>query len=255
MKCRTAGLRPGARDARSRLVALGSLGVLGVLALVSACSAPEARTGRPPEGEERAQWDVAPRVNKAERTGDGLRILGETSPGGRVVARGADGGAFAATADARGGFELRLPARSGDHLLSLEVQRGQEAAPAPGRLLILDGERGPVALLAPGSPTRRLDAAPVLGAVDSDGEAMLLSGRAPSGEVVRVSIGAAPPMAVRPDQGGDWRLAVQETGSTRLTVNGRDFFYPGRGGAAPGGRGQEWSAPDGARLWSWLPTD
>lgn len=224
------------------------------LMLLGACSPASGERDAATTAEAESGWPSPPQIEAVEPVGGGLRIRGVTEPGGRVVLRGGDGAAFAASADATGRFEVRLPPVGDAQLLRPESQRGQEASPAPTRLLILGRGRGPAALIAPGAPTRRLDAAPALGAIDSDGATMILSGEAAPGAPVRLSVGGGAPMSLLADGRGRWRLTLSESGPARIMVDAAAFDYPGRGQDGACGRRFDWASPDGARLSVWLPT-
>lgn len=239
------------------------MSMAGALCLaLAACSGPpaeETRAAAPAGGD---GWTRTPDILAVRRTPAGLVFSGRAEPGARVVLRGG-AGAYAAAADDAGRFEIRISAPAEPLLLHPETQIGQDAAESPDRLLILDGGRGPVAVLRPGGPARRLDAAPVLGAVDSDGRSVLASGvgEAP-GQAVTVSVGAA---AMRVGAGPDrrWSALLPATAGDAFRVDGETFVWPGPGEAATGELRVEraaggwrvgWNGPGGARQWSWLPT-
>lgn len=233
-----------------------------ILSLLAACSgeqaeSPEAgRSVTPPGG----AWLSPPRIGSVTAAGSDLVIRGVTSPGGRVVLRSPVGEAFAASADAEGRFELRMPRPTGDRLLAPEIQNGEDAVPAPERLLILSG--GPVALLRPGGASLRLDGAAPLESIDSDGSSLLASGRARPGAQVVVNLGAGP-QTVTADSTGRWvSRAAEGGGPVVVTVDGASFAYPGSGGGAvasltvePAGAGWRaaWTLPPGASQVSWFP--
>lgn len=209
-----------------------------------------------------AGWTRPPAVTSVERAGAGLVVSGTAEPEGRVVLRSDEGEAYAASADARGRFEVRLPAPARHLLLRPETQVGQDAAPSPDQLLILAGGEGPIAVLRTGAPTRRLDAAPALGAIDSDGGMRLASGRAPSG-VPRVEVrSGAQIVEVVPDRSGQWSVMLPpRERPDEIEVAGRAFTWPGAVAPSTGlsvaraGAGWRigWSGPGGARQSTWLP--
>lgn len=207
------------------------------------------------EGAATSGWAIPPRIDSVVAAQGVLIFKGQAQPGGRVVLRSAEGAAYAAVADDRGGFDIRMAAPTGPVMLTPETQVGQEASPAPQRLMILDGGRGPIALLTPGAPARRLDAAPSLGAVDADGRSVLVSGRAAPGGDVSVQIDDRPSVAVQTGPDGAWSLPAEGVGARRITVEGEVFAYPGAGPAGRAGKGWriDWTAPDGARQSTWLP--
>lgn len=245
---------------------LGKTAIAVVLCAASvACSPPApvpSETARAPAAV--GGWTRPPMIRSVRRVQGGLVFSGQAEPGARVVLRSDTGPAHAAAADDQGRFEIRMTAPVGDLLLRPETQVGQDAAPAPERLLIIAGGRGPVAILSAGGPTRRLDRAPALGAVDSDGRMRLVSGLAgPDGAPVEVSAGGEGG-PVEPDAAGRWSLVLTPSpGPDEIRVGGRAFIWPGEGaGEAVGGTRVEragtgwrvvWSGPAGGRQTSWLP--
>jgi len=229
------------------------------LALLAACS--NARTDQAqPKGETAIGWAAPPRIDTVRRAPNGLTVSGRAGPGARVVLRGADDMAFAASADDAGRFDILMGAPRGDVLLTPETQTGQDAAPAPERLLILGDGQGPIALLTPGAASVRLDGAGALGAVDSDGRFLALSGQAQAGSSVRITVDGRPGAVAQADAGGRWTAVVgSSTGPARLGVGPRIYDFPGDGGAtaqaARSGAGWRlaWEVPAGGRQITWLP--
>lgn len=235
----------------------------GLFAVLAGCSGPPAAEDAPTQPAPDSGWTRPPEIVSVRRTGGSLVFAGAAEPGGRVVLRSAAGAAYAAAADERGRFEIRIAAPTGSLMLRPETQVGQGAAASPDRLLILDGGRGPVAVLRPGGPSRRLDAAPALGAIDSDGRAAIISGRSEAPErPVAVSAGGRDVQA-RPGGDGRWSLPVGLAPGAVVRVDGRDFPWPGPGAAQPGELQAErlasgwrvgWAGAGGAGQWTWLPT-
>lgn len=227
---------------------------LSVASGVAACGDRTAETGAADEAAT-AGWAIPPRIDSVLRAQGVLIFKGRAQPGGRVVLRSAEGAAYAAVADDQGGFDIRMAAPAGPLILTPETQVGQEASPAPQRLVILDGGQGPIALLTPGAPARRLNATPTLGAVDADGRSVLVSGRSAPGGEVSVQIDDRPAVAVQAGPDGNWSLPVEGVGARRIAVEGDVFAYPGAGPAGRAGEGWhvDWTAPDGARQSTWLP--
>lgn len=220
-----------------------------------ACSDPPPRPG-PAEADERG-WTQPPTITAVQRTSSGLSVRGEAAPGARVVLRSETGPAFAASADEAGRFDVRVTATADHALLSPEVRIGETAAPAPGRLLILAGGRGPVAVLEPGRAARRLDGAGALDAIDSDGRAWSASGRARPGAAVTVQTpsGAARGAA---DGAGRWSISLPGAPAAgEVAVDGVRFAYPGAGPRSPERlavtrAGQGWRVDWSAQS-TWLP--
>ena len=241
--------------------------MLSMIAAVVAIGAPACSPAPPEQDQNRAaepvgDWARPPVVDGVERTGTGLVVNGAAEPEARVVLRSDEGAAFAATADSRGRFEVGLPAPSEHLLLRPETQVGQDAAPSPDRLLILAAGQGPIVVLRPGGATRRLDAAPALGAVDSDGRVRLASGRAvPGPATIEVESGGET-VQVAPDAQGRWSVMLApHEGPDQIRVGGRGFLWPGQ--APPSadltverseaGWRISWAGPGNARQSTWLP--
>ncbi len=240
--------------------------MLSMIAAVAAGGA-AACSPTPPEqaaddAEAAREWARPPAIEGVVRAGSALTVSGVADAGARVVLRGDDGAAFAATADSRGRFEVRIPAPAGHLLLRPETQVGQDAAPSPDRLLILAAGEGPIVVLRPGGPTRRLDAAPALGAIDSDGRMRLASGRTAAGtERVAVQSGGET-VQVAPDAQGRWSVILPPgDGPDTIRVAGREFPWPGEA-AGPqdlvverldAGWRIRWTGPGAARQTTWLP--
>lgn len=230
-------------------------------AALAACSpAPPRADAVGPEAAD--GWTRPPAIDRVQRAGGALLVGGSAQPGARVVLRGDDGAALAATADAEGRFEIRVGESAGHLLLRPETQIGQDAAASPDSLLILAGGRGPVVVLRPGGPTRRLDAAPALGAIDSDGRMRLASGRAAPGRQTVEVQGGGETVRVVPDAQGRWRVMLgRAAGPDQIRVDGRGFDWPGEGPEAdglaverlPSGWRIGWAGPGGGRQSTWLP--
>jgi hypothetical protein len=232
-------------------------------AAAAACSpptAPGADKAREPAAV--AGWTRPPMIRSVQRVPGGLVFSGQAEPGARVVLRSDSGPAHAAAADDQGRFEIRMTPPPGDLLLRAETQVGQDAAPAPDRLLIVAGGRGPVAVLRAGGATRRLDRAPSLGAVDSDGRMRLVSGRSVSVTApIEIQAGGETGR-VTPDTSGRWSLMMTPSaGPDEIRVGGRTYVWPGEGGADPAFRVERagagwrvaWRGPGGGRQTIWLP--
>lgn len=231
--------------------------------LAGGCSAPPAREAQAATTTATAAgWTRPPAILSVRRGPATLIFFGEAEPGARVVLRNDAGVAYAAAADDKGRFEIRMAAPQGSVLLRPETQVGQDAAASPDRLLILEGGRGPIAVLRTGGSTRRLDAAPALGAIDSDAEGALASGRtAQAGASVSVDA-AGETVRVATDEAGRWSVVLGPIGSQGpIRVGETVFAWPGPGADKDGlqveraGAGWRvgWSGPAGARQWTWMP--
>lgn len=236
------------------------LGLLALGAVLAACSPEPARRAEA-DPQAPAGWARPPRIEAVQHAQASLIFSGSAEPGGRVVLRSDSGQAYAAAADARGRFDIRMTAPRGDLVLRPETQVGQDAAPSPDRLLILDGGRGPIAVLRAGGPTRRLDAAPLLGAVDSDGRLRLASGVHRGAGPLEVTAGGET-LRVAPDAQGRWSVVLGPVGGPdEIRVGQGAFAWPGEGALsdtlrverAGAGWRVAWSGPAGARQSTWLP--
>lgn len=240
----------------------GKSGMAALMAALATACAPPATPDRASEVETAAVgWTRPPEIQSVQRAQAGLVFTGEAEPGARVVLRSDSGAAYAAAADDRGRFEIRMAAPAGDLWLQPETQIGQDAAPSPDRLLIVGGGRGPIAILRTGGPTRRLDRAPALGAVDSDGRMRLASGRATGTAPVLVQA-AGDSVKVTPDARGRWSLMLRPAdGPDEIQAGAGRFAWPGEAGGGPAPRVERagqgwrvvWTGSGGARQSTWLP--
>jgi hypothetical protein len=235
--------------------------VIALLAGSSACSrdaAPKAGPEQPAD-----DWVRPPAIRSVERGPASLIFHGLAQPGARVVLRARDGQAYAAAADESGRFDIRMAPPAGHRLLRPEAQQGQDAIPSPGMLLIVDGGRGPIALLRSGGAARRLDRGPALGAIDSDGRGMIASGVAAANAPPAVRVPGGPPVRVATGPDGRWTaiLGPVPSGPQTIQVGGAAFVWPGaaaNGEALAVERAGEgwrvgWTGPAGGRQTTWLP--
>ncbi|RZJ17983.1 MAG: hypothetical protein EON91_07020 [Brevundimonas sp.] len=211
-------------------LSLYSAAMAAVLMSLGGCSPAGERAPDRVEALRPTGWVAPPRIESVSHSRSGLIVQGVAEPGGRVVLRGQGAAAFAAVADDTGRFSLRMTTPATDALFTPEIQVGEDAAPGQERLLIL--QQGPVAVVSGGEATRRLDDAPALGAVDSDGHALLVSGRTQPNASVTVAVGART-QQVGADSSGRWSLMVNGAGAMTIRVAGAEFAYPG-GGAGTG---------------------
>ncbi|MGV3579644.1 hypothetical protein [Brevundimonas sp.] len=210
------------------------------------------------EAAPQSDWVMSPEIDAVASNGRELIVRGHAAPLGRVVVSGAGDLAYAVGADEQGVFELRVPRPARDTLFVVEARVGQEGFPAPYRLLIGADPHAPIALLAVGAPTRRLDGGRGLDAVDTDGRAALVSGRAtPESEV---TIEGSVTRTATADETGRWRLAGSGDGSTPIRVGGVAYSPAPNGAAQPdnlerAGAGWRiaWSTPGGGRQATWFP--
>jgi hypothetical protein len=243
---------------KRRIAARLGIALLAGLAACSRDAAPKAGPERPAD-----DWVRPPAIQSVERGPASLIFHGLAQPGARVVLRADDGQAYAAAADEAGRFDIRMTPPAGHRLFRPEAQQGQDAIPSPGLLLIIDGGRGPIALLRSGGAARRLDRGPALGAIDSDGRVMVASGAAAANAPPTVRVQGEPPAPATAGADGRWTAILGPTpsGSRTVEVGGAAFVWPGeapRGDAlsverAGAGWRVGWSGPAGGRQTTWLP--
>lgn len=239
------------------VLALGSgLGLTG-------CSQPVGEAQ--PTAPVAADWVMSPMVRSIERTPSALIVKGLAAPQGRVVLHSDGQTAYATGADAQGRFDLRILPPAVDTLFVVEARNGQDASPAPYQLLVSQDPKGPLALLASGAPSVRLDAAGPLDVIDSDGEAALASGRATPGAMVPVVVNGGAPIQARTGRNGRWSVSLDLTAQASpatVTVAGRAYDYPGAASVAapgllttssPSGWRMAWSTRQGIGQSSWFP--
>jgi len=233
---------------------------MAAAALAGCSQSPPEPAGGDPQATR--EWARPPVIERVERTGSVLAVSGVADAGARVVLRGDDGDAFAAAADSLGRFEIRVPAPAGHLQLRAETQVGQDAVPSPDRLVVLAAGRGPIAVLRPGSQTRRLDLAPALGAIDSDGRMRLASGRVAAGATTVEVESGGQTVEVVPDAEGRWSVILPaRDGPEIVRAAGGEFAWPGEaaGSQEPGierlasGWRIRWTGRAGAFQTTWLP--
>ncbi|WP_395944626.1 hypothetical protein [Brevundimonas sp.] len=242
---------------KRRIIAMAALSATPLVVL-AACSRNGEGAARPADAQTASAWVQPPHVDAAFRDGGVVVVRGLAGPDARVVLRGANGAAVAVGADATGRFELRAPAATGDIRLTPEVQVGEDAAPSPETLVLIRGGTGPMILIAAGEPTVRLDGRGVLDAVDSDGSAVIVSGRTAGGPPTVLVDGAR--ASVMAGAGGTWRATASGNGPAVIMVGDARFDFPGVGAESdftPVRAGQGWrltwpTGPSG-RQTTWLP--
>ena len=233
--------------------------------IVSGCGPAPDRAAPTPGAE--SDWTATPLILQASRGPGGLKLTGVTAPGGRVVLRGGNTPAFATGSDEAGRFALTLSTPSADTVFAVESQRGEQAAPAPYALLVSHDPTGPIVMVAEGAPSRRLDGDGVMDAVDSDGRALLATGRAAPRSTVVIRAGDRAVDAIA-DTDGRWSAVLTSDGAgpMSIVIAGRRYDYPGSGAAPaadagevrlePAGQGRRavWRLGPGAWRSSWFPS-
>jgi hypothetical protein len=232
------------------------------LGLAACTPSPNGAGGTKQNDAPSSAWNQTPVIETVQVTGREVRLSGSAQPRARIVLRSEVGAAYAAVANDDGRFDLSMEVPTRDLWLKPETQVGQDAATSPDTLLIPSGGQGPIAVLRAGGPTRRLDRASALGAVDSDGQARRLTGRAAQGtQTVLVKVGEVSVQDF-PDGAGFWNVVLgPEAGGDQIVIGDQTFVWPGRGDA--GGQmprreraGEGWRviwAEGGATQTAWLP--
>ena len=257
MKRRIFAIGASIRPAFAAMAVLASLGA-------ASCSRPE--EGKTPQLQAGSSWVTPPMIESVERTTAGLRVQGKAAPQGRVVLRAAGGTAYAIGADDRGRFDLQIRAPATDTLFLVEAQNGQEASPAPYQMLVSHDPAGPIALLSAGAPTRRMGGSGALDVVDSDGHALLASGRAAPGSSIAISVDGRAPLQARTGRNGRWSVTLTSEGAgpADIVVAGRHYSYPGPALGDSAGVGiaanavgwsVSWPIPPRSRQASWFPVE
>ncbi|PZO08553.1 MAG: hypothetical protein DCF29_01675 [Alphaproteobacteria bacterium] len=244
------------------IAAAASLMLAAGLGLGACTPAQDGPAGTTQNGAPTSAWNQTPVIETVQVTGREVRLSGSAQPGARIVLRSAAGAAYAAVANDDGRFDLRMGVPTADLWLKPETQVGQDAATSPDTLLISSGGQGPIAVLRAGGPTRRLDRAPALGAVDSDGQARRLAGRTAQGaQTLPVQVGEVA-MQAFPDAAGNWNVVLgPEARGDRVVIGGQTFAWPGQGdegGQMPRREraGEGWRvvwAEGGTTQTAWLP--
>lgn len=173
------------------------------------------------------RWITPPVIERVDRTATSLTVRGRAAPSGRVVLRGGEA-AYAASADETGRFQIRIRPPATDSFMSVEVQTGQTAVPAPYRLLISHDIRAPIAMISAGAATVRLDPGAGLDAVDSDGRAWVASGRSVPDQAVALAVAGSTSRSVMAGRDGRWTAALPGSSgsSPALSVDGRRYSLP-----------------------------
>lgn len=234
---------------------------------VVGCGAPRQLPEEPKQADQE-NWTAAPHIDKVvlrgsgqeSGQGPGLVVSGQAPPGARVILSNALGEAMAAGADSQGRFELPVGREALGHVLTPEIQIGQTPTPGPERLFLAGDGAILAALLIDGGPSRRLTEGPALGAVDGDGRALLVSGRARPGLRIEVKSEGETAVAVA-DETGLWTAPLSRVSdrAVQIEVGGERYAYPGPGPATGRGEraGQGWrvtrALSDTARQTSWFP--
>lgn len=236
---------------------------MGLVALYG-CS-PADGTGNATGDRQDDGWTTPPRIEAVSLNGRQAVIAGAASPEARVVLRGDGGEIYAVNADNSGRFELSVSMDNPSLVLIPEVQQGQDAIKGPQRLVIV-AEAGLAVIQTDGGGSQRLTPGPALDAIDSDGRALVASGRGVAGETVRISVPGHFETAVKVGDDLRWSTGLTGVGGQgfALNVNSQVFAYPGPGALLKGDENQRFEVygsgwritrriGDRAFLASWFP--
>lgn len=171
---------------------------------------------------------AVPQIETVELSGRQAVITGSAAASARVLLRGDEGETYAVVVDDRGHFDLSITLPDDSVVLTPEVQQGQDTVKGPQRLVILP-DAGLAVIQTDGGGSQRLTPAPLLDAIDSDGQAIVASGRGRPGDVVRILVPGRYETTVKVGDDRRWSTGLagmQDQGFT-LVVNDRTFAYPG----------------------------
>jgi len=208
------------------------------------------------------QWREPPSVTDVNWKGETATVSGVADPGGRVVFIVESGQSYAATADTQGSFSLSVMVPPEGLLLQPRLQTGRSTVGGPGQLFIAPREVGLAAVLFPGDPSYRLTGNGPLDAVDRDGEAQVISGRATGGRATQLDVNGRA-IDAHADANGRWAVVVPSSGApSRIVVAGRSYDVPGYSADTSdfsGRVGHGWlvrrNFGDGAVQSTWFPLD
>lgn len=215
---------------RNVTIAAATSLVLALCLSIVACTPASDAQIEEVHGAPTSDWHQTPVIETVQVTGREVRLSGTAQPGARIVLRSVAGAAYAAVANDQGRFDFRIEVPASDLWLKPETQVGQDAATSLDILLVPAGGQGPIAVLRAGGPTRRLDNAPALGSVDSDGQARRLAGRTAQGaQTLSIQIDNVPVQAF-PDAAGYWNVVLgPEAGGDQIVLGDQTFVWPGQG--------------------------
>lgn len=238
--------------------------MIGAVVALNGCGQVDGSGNPAGEGQDDG-WTTAPRIEGVSLNGRQAVIAGSAASGARVLLRGDGGEAFAAGADGKGRFEMSVALNDESMILIPEVQQGQDAIKGPQRLVILP-DAGLAVLQTDGGGSQRLTPGPILDAIDSDGRALVASGRGRAGQNVRISVPGRFQTTIKVGDDMRWSTSLSGVGvqGFDLEVEGQSFAYPGVGEGIENTENQRLEAISGgwrltrklsgkAYLSSWFP--
>ena len=179
-----------------------------------------------PQGESEVGWPQPPSVGKVVWNGNLAGLSGDAAPSARVVFSGERGEAYAVTADKDGNFMLWIEVPQGGLILTPRVQIGQVGVEGQGVLFLASDPVPVAAVLFSGEGAYRLDGTGPLDSVDSDGSAMIVTGRKTSDRTPSLSVGGVS-IPVNANDDGRWAVvATPGGGPVDIVLDGKPYRYP-----------------------------
>ena len=174
-----------------------------------------------------SSWQQPPSVGAVSWLGQMATISGLVSPSARVVFAGERGEAYAVSADAGGNFTLVIDVPNEGLLLRPRIQIGAGTIEGQGALFLASGDRPVAAILFAGEGAYRLDGGGLLDAVDADGEALILSGRAEKGRDTTLVVNGQN-VTVDANSDGRWAVVAPDNGAPiDIVLDGVGYRFPG----------------------------
>lgn len=209
--------------------AVAMIGAVMVLPL-TACGSGSAE--RKPQDAETTSWPQPPSVTEVVWNGNLAGVSGVAAPSARVVFSGEAGEAYAVTADDEGQFLLWIEVPQGGLMLHPRIQIGQTGVEGQGVMFLASHPKPVVAILFAGEGAYRLDGNRPLDAVDSDGEAMIVTGRFAPGHRTHILVGGQS-IPVTANEDGRWAVVTTTgPGPVDMVLDGVPYRFAGTGSAS-----------------------
>lgn len=172
-------------------------------------------------------WPQPPSVSEVVWNGSLAGLSGVAAPAARVVFSGERGEAYAVTADQEGRFMLWIEVPQGGLILNPRVQVGQVGVEGQGVLFLASDPVPVAAILFSGEGAYRLDGKGPLDSVDSDGSAMIVTGRKVSDRAISLNVGGQS-IPVTPNDDGRWAVvATPGGGPVDIALDGMSYRFGG----------------------------
>lgn len=180
---------------------------------------------RNPQGEASVGWPQPPSVSNVAWNGNLAGLSGVAAPSARVVFSGERGEAYAVTADQEGHFKLWIEVPQSGLLLNPRVQVGQVGVEGQGVLFLASDPKPVAAILFSGEGAYRLDGNGPLDSVDSDGSAMIITGRKTSDRAISLNVGGQN-IPVVANEDGRWAVvATSGSGPVNIVLDGVTYRF------------------------------